>query len=94
MTTKELRERAAQEIERRGWCQRSSTDPAGRVCLMKALSLADDAAKDGGEACFKAYDELYAEVGVPSGLLSLAKWNDAPERTKDEVIARLRGVSA
>lgn len=79
--------RAGQVLEEVGWCQKSFRDPDGRRCLMGALSLA----KVG--TCYnpEVMNLLTkAVLGQPERYgAGLTAWNDAPGRTKEEVIAKL-----
>ncbi len=76
-------------IEDHGWCQRFAED-GGRVCTMGGVF-----AVTGGRSCtpeeavrrqaaFDALQETLAGSGV-RGPVSF--WNDAPERTKEDVLA-------
>lgn len=81
-TTQVLLE-AADLIEQRGWCQNSAQGPGGSICAAQALALA------------AAYDFAFAaQVGRKLlhtvGFRTVPKWNDAPGRTQDEVVAALR----
>jgi hypothetical protein len=82
VTTAEALRRAAQEIRERGWLSGMNDENAGSVCAMAALGLAsgDDA------GVFVAARKLILDV---TGSACVANWNDAPERTADEVIAAL-----
>lgn len=82
--------KAAAVIERQGWCQNSIGTLDGRVCLEGAINVA--AGMTPGNLI----------VGVPALALrrvvralgeSAFMWNDRPERTKDEVVSKLRAVA-
>ena len=94
MTTCELRLKAAQIIEERGWCQKWPSMPTGEVCMVGALCAARE-----GEADWKNSDTAIAlrikatgEMGfdVSRKAAEMVEWNDASGRTKEEIVARLR----
>lgn len=90
MTTQELRNKAADYIEAHGWCQGRYEDD-GRVCVVGALRMAAFGAIDRNfemptvNAYRSACGELAHGIETP-----VSTWNDAPERTQAEVIAKLR----
>lgn len=88
-TVPEVLDRAAHIIEQRGWIQGDSEDCNG-VCLTHALLLATDASS-------LRYNIVRAPLNTALGLphlgSSLMLWNDAPGRTKDEVIKALRDTA-
>ncbi len=79
--------RAADYMEKHGHCKGVSRDKSGRVCLM-------------GSLLHSAGLEFWMwrkAVGLPACRrlkkilgMELAKWNDMPERTAEEVTAMLR----
>lgn len=75
--------RAADLIERDGWCQRFA-NKNGRYCLFGAISMAAGVF----DACALT-DRVSRYLGVPSAI----SWNDAPCRTKEEAIRALRGCA-
>lgn len=77
-----LREAAA-IIERDGWCQGDYRDGKKR-CAVGAI--ADARPPDWPDRLFDAVDSAIEAV---VGTAILPDWNDAPGRTKDEVIAAL-----
>jgi hypothetical protein len=79
--------RTADYIEEHGWCQHQLRDPKGRVCLAAAITKDMHNYDDGG-ATINAWGLLKRSLGG-----SAMKWNDAPERTKDEVIAKLKELA-
>lgn len=102
--TRDIRERAARLIEERGWHQGNWKGSDGSLCLEAALWIAA-----GVRDPEKLHDqwppivrEIDAEIKQELGLAgpnfpperSLAPWNDAPKRTKEEVLAALRGPEA
>ncbi len=82
--------KAADVIERQGWCQNYIGTYHGQVCLEGALNVA--AGRDPKR-------DLVGVVGVAAHRIRRAvgkcayHWNDAPGRTKDEVVAKLRAVA-
>jgi hypothetical protein len=80
----EVARKAADLLERDGWCQRMAHGPNGARCIAGALLAV-------------RRRRLPAIVGeallchTPDS--TLAAYNDAPERTGDEVIALLRQVA-
>ena len=85
--------RAAEIIEERGWCQEYQ-DTAGRVCVGRAIMLALGLKSGwaGNEQERIVRHRLgFSAARFPSG--ALANWNDAPDRTDAEVIARLRSAA-
>ena len=89
-----LLEAAGDLIERYGWWQsgkRGTGDNGAGRCATIALLDADP---DNDRAFLAAVDAACKEIGVewPYSARALAIWNDAPERTKEEVIAALRNA--
>lgn len=90
MNTWQILEAAADKIERNGWwqeCDGGCDDGPSSECLMLAIRC-DDMEKQrvADQAVLRA-------LGVTKTGDAYA-WNDAPERTKEEVIAMLRAVAA
>ena len=73
--------RAADYIDEHGWCQHTGSREDGSVCIAIAFTLVSTRPTD---ACivFGGY--------VKDGC---ARWNDAPGRTKDEVLKTLRSAA-
>lgn len=71
---------AARLIERRGWCQGAFERLDGRVCAAGAINRAATS------VAWLDFD-YYQTVG------SLIPFNDAPGRTKDEVLSALLGLA-
>lgn len=71
---------AADYIEEHGWCQEFMWAD-GRVCALGAILIAKGTGLSGPR------DRLMAFLKNPE---SITKWNDAPGRTKDEVVSALR----
>jgi hypothetical protein len=74
--------RAADYIEEHGWCQSRVMDKEGRVCLLGAILYVGGTGLD-----FMPRVEKAAGIGQ-GGLI--ACWNNAPGRTKQEVVDVLR----
>ena len=75
----EIREKAAQLIEKRGWCQHRYFGDNGELCIVGAL----DSVGAPENVCTQIMNEL--NCGISS-------WNDRAGRTVDEVLAALRGT--
>ena len=88
--------RAAAAVRERGLAKGRYQDAENRVCTFGALALAcfgdvrTFAAESGEVESIAA--EVAREAGVP--IYRLSEWNDAPERTADEVIAALEAAAA
>ncbi len=105
MTTCQLRLKAAEVIEQRGWYQHGfAASPDGPVCLLGALIEADAGSAYSSDianvpiihprvvdACVAmGFTKLTGADIEPSDMSRPHRWNDAKDRTKDEVLARLR----
>lgn len=85
---------AAERIERDGWFQGGNGSDGRRCCIMRALAAETDKARSMNEAdglWRSAKHALEQRVRPPGGLMST--WNDARERTVDDVLAALRGAA-
>ena len=80
---------AADLLEEKGWIRGTGVDDQGRHCLVAALSDAADSFP-GGDAYWPALEAV--QQRVPGGWV--VRWNDAPGRTAEQVIALLRRVAA
>ena len=97
MTIKELREKAADLIEERGWAKGRYEDATGRLCILGALVVAavPHALEIGLEqevlnddlVVAEAVEQLRRDLGVQH----LDEWNDEKCSSADEVIAALGG---
>lgn len=68
-----------------------------RMCTMGAINTAVTGNPDATPAWEESHGrvhELYAAVEQFLGVRSLADWNDAEERTQEEVVAALKGAAA
>jgi hypothetical protein len=82
---------AAGLLEQYGWCQRQSRTGSGALCVIAAIAAAAGGDKVLEDAAHRA---LESWVIWHSNLDTVPDWNDAPERTKDEVLTALRAASA
>lgn len=74
--------RAANLIETHGHCKHVTRDAAGRYCLIEAI------AECGVSGFRKATSAIDDAVGR-----DCIEWNNAPERTAEEVISTMRRVA-
>ncbi len=81
---------AADSLERDGWMQNGYGRAGGPRCVSGALKTA--AGYEGAVATLDAYRTMVEALGL--GFPHLCEWNDAPERTQAEVVAKLREVAA
>jgi hypothetical protein len=72
---------AAQYIREHGWCQRTIRDEEGRVCLIGALQSVE------------GWENSVAPTMLRRIISCIPSWNNAPGRTKEEVIAALEGAA-
>ncbi len=80
---------AANYMDEHGHAKRILMDIEGRVCLLGAISMAVDGTKDGISDLVSQCENACAKhSGVSIGIL--VDWNNAPERTKDEVVNLLK----
>jgi hypothetical protein len=77
----------ADYVEKHGHCKYALVNERGQVCLLGALRKT----MPSWEAEALAHAALIKCVGAFSGFL--AGWNDAPERTADEVIDAMRACA-
>lgn len=77
--------RAADALERRGWCQNSIEDDGGRVCLLGAIYR--------GTLSAERYEDMGPLLGFQSTNEAI-NWNNAAGRTGVEVVDRLRRGAA
>lgn len=80
---KDLRAARAYLLEH-GWCQGGNgTNEQGQVCIDIALyySLARETSR-----YIAAYGVINKSLGLPLGSCEYVKWNDAPERTFQDVL--------
>lgn len=83
--------KAADLIERRGWCQNHYASQDGRLCYLGALKTVLGVPLDGvshpliGEAGLR----MSKAVGRPC----VWQWNDDTGRTQEEVVSKMRAVA-
>jgi hypothetical protein len=81
--------RAAQIVRERGWTQGRYEEEDGRMCVEGAMSLAHGYQAPAGNCDVVA--DLFALRQVT--LENVVDWNDAPERTAEDVIAALEAAA-
>jgi len=71
-------------LEKRGWCQRALANSNGNVCMAGAVQATNrpESVRD------NTLKSLHKTLGM-----LISHWNDTPERTKDEVTAKLREIA-
>lgn len=93
-TPKGVLRAAARYIEEHGWYQGDYAAPDGAVCALGAINvvvtgspydLGDGVDRDLTLAAANVIENRLGSIGP------ISWWNDAPGRTKDEVLAVLRG---
>lgn len=97
MTVCELRLKAARVIEDRGWGtgKLGLHSSEGPVCILGALYIADPQGGDPynpkpGSLRYWAIDALGFSMPGHRTAPTADRWNDAPDTTKEMVLARLR----
>jgi hypothetical protein len=94
-TPKQVADYAADLLEKTGWFQGNSISPDSPACMMEAVSRAGrhfanlTNTEDDGQAYIAISLKIKSKVGIGP-----VHWNDAPGRTKEEVIQLLRGLYA
>jgi putative intracellular protease/amidase len=90
-TVADVLDRAADVIAERGHCKGDYEGPDGSVCAIGALlvAIAGGPADPLNARQFHTYMSARDWASDVVGN-AVARWNDAPERTADEVIAALR----
>lgn len=79
--------RAADRIQKRGWCQHQATDFWGRSCIIGALDKTKTSDREYGLSICAISAFLYKETG---DYVCIPDWNDDDRRTKKEVVNMLR----
>lgn len=97
--------RAADLLEKHGLAKHCQRDSEGRMCMAGAIIVAAGGTPETfyswtGDALGSCYPSRAAWEaamrvikGLPGCTYGPANWNNAPERTKDEVVAKLRAVA-
>lgn len=88
MTAKDTLLRAAELLERDGWCRGNSIDRQGRRCAMGAINSASH--EPGSGTAWDRFDQAADRLQTYLGRTHVPDWNDHPERTAEQVIAALR----
>ncbi|AXQ68893.1 hypothetical protein HOU00_gp232 [Caulobacter phage CcrPW] len=104
-----LLERAASLIEEKGWWFKGITDGRGKLCIVDALRKAVNLGVQERSFTTTADRDAFIErkpqalalfliihLGLhpyPSPTTSLIEWNDAPDRTLQEVLDALRNTA-
>lgn len=85
--------RAADYLERQGWCQHTMVDTDNNMCVLGAIGFEDALKQLVPIAPFAALNAaIHLQEFIGNGQ-TLAVWNDAPWRTKDQVIHALRACA-
>ena len=83
--------RAADEIRERGWYQGWFEGPNGEVCMLGAIQCA----RRGATSVWRNEDNSITRLlCMHLKCRGVSSWNDAPDRTKDDVIAAFEGAAA
>lgn len=90
--------RAADYIEKHGWCKNTLIDQEGRACLFGAVYIgANNKFKLGQRAAIAenrlylcACDRVYNELDKIGAKGKGSEWNDRPSTTKEDVIGVLK----
>ena len=89
ITDTEVRRRAAEIIRERGWCQGLYSNEDGQVCMVGALYVASGLPPH-GQLNHLPTDSAARSMGYENCDEAIS-WNDAPDRTVDQVLALLAG---
>lgn len=88
--------RAAKLLVERGWCHQGGMTRTGAMCLLIAITTAADEACNDGQnprAPVLHAARHVAPAGRNGSAYSLIAYNDAPERTEDQVLDLLDQLS-
>ena len=88
VTDADVLNRAAELIEERGWCQHSYHGSGGTLCAEGAIF---EAISEFGLPRYSHHVSTW--IDRPFAPKSLPFWNDRPERTREEVVAKLRELA-
>lgn len=91
LTAPEVLLKAADILERDGWCKYSLNDAQGRHCVAGAILIAV-AGSPGSHALPKEARRLLQQQ-LPFWTPTIESWNDLPWRTRSQVIAKLRAAA-
>lgn len=88
--------RAAELIERHGHARGVTRDELGGLCILGAINIASGKVHDSFNWIGK-YDDpangAWSRICLETGCRDACDWNNAPERTQAEVVAKLRAVA-
>lgn len=87
MTPSEVLLKAADTLAERGWCQGGLSDAQGRYCAIGAIRKVTNwsLGKDARSAVHRLMDHIETDQ-----YYGIADWNDAPERTAEDVILAMK----
>ena len=95
LTVSDVLLRAADLIEERGWCQWIQEERDGSLCIAGAIAVASGGIASSratmgsnGPLYWPAVQRFCEFVGEPNP--GPARWNNAPERIKSQVLTALR----
>lgn len=84
---------AADLIEAHGWVQGSFGSSEGGFCALGAIRHVVAATLGGGVEAASAFNDTRSVLMKHIGARSVVNWNDDFARTKDDVVATLRGAA-
>ena len=94
MSPQEILLRAAELIEKRGWCQDRYSNDKGCLCPLGAMRVATGyRAGTENEQCLGKIRPAVFRIGDLDNC-NISDWNDAPGQTKENVIATMRACAA
>lgn len=91
MKTSEAAYKVAEYIAEHGHCKGQEWDPEGRACAVAAMARV---LPPRGEDYLAIYRELRAAMHAHLGIDYIPTWNDAPERSAEDVILAFKEVGA
>ena len=91
LTASEVLLKAADILERDGWCKDSLHDGQGRHCVAGAILIAVSGSPGRAELRDEARHLLRQHL--PFWAPTIETWNDMPWRTRDQVLAKLRAAA-
>jgi len=91
LTAPEVLLKAADILERDGWCKHSLNDLQGRHCVAGAIIVATVGSPGGHRLRKEARQLLHRRL--PFWEPTIESWNDLPWRTRNQVLAKLRAAA-
>jgi hypothetical protein len=85
--------KAAEVIRKDGWVQKRSIGPNNEHCLMNAVQHATGYWIVSGQANRDRYNAVRERIKAKLGIRYPAVWNDAQDRTKEEVLDLLEDLA-